>query len=64
MVLKEAFRNYGSESFKRIEIKLCEVDSPSVTKLKNKNKHDSKLWYNMTEQQRTFSGDKALLEDK
>ena len=37
MVLGEAFRNAydcGTESFKRIEIKLREVDSPCVTKIK------------------------------
>ena len=55
MVLGEAFRNAydcGSESFKRIEIKLREVDSPCVAKFKKtKRKHDSKLRYNTTEQQ-------------
>ena len=42
MVLGEAFRNAydcaGSESFKRIEIKLREVDSPSVVIKIKKNK--------------------------
>ena len=40
MVLGEAFRNAydcGSESFKRIEIKRREVDSPCVAKLKKQN---------------------------
>ena len=40
MVLGEAFRNAydcGSESFKRIEIKLREVDSPCVAKIKKQN---------------------------
>ncbi len=40
MVLGEAFRNAydcGSESFKRIEIKLREVDSPCVAKMKKQN---------------------------
>ena len=40
MVLREAFRNAydsGSKSFKRIEIKLREVDSPCVAKMKKQN---------------------------
>ena len=53
MVLREAFRNAydcGAESFKRTEIKLCEVDSPYVAKMKNTNTTAASR-YNTTEQQ-------------
>ncbi|CAB3988626.1 Hypothetical predicted protein [Paramuricea clavata] len=55
MVLGEAFRNAydcGAESFKRIEIKLREVDSPYVAKMKKQNTNTTAASrYNTTEQQ-------------
>ena len=60
MVLGEAFRNAydcGTESFKRIEIKLREVDSPCVAKMKKQNTNTTQLrtdatsWYDTKEQQ-------------